>query len=271
MADKPRISVLLIGCGKMGGALLEGWLKKDICEHITISDPAELPEKFGSNNLIKHIRKISEATDKYDVIMLATKPQIMDGVCENLKQTMSKDSLVLSIAAGKTIEYFENYFDKDQPIIRTMPNTPAAIGEGISVCTPNRNVSDEQKTMVQNLLSAGGMVEWLDDENLMDSVTALSGSGPAYIFYLIEVLEKTGVKIGLPQDIAAKLARQTVIGSAALAKDESDTPAATLRQNVTSPGGTTQAALDVLMNGELETIYEKALTAARNRGKELSS
>ena len=270
-ATNSKISVLLVGCGKMGGALLDGWLKKDICSHVTISDPADLPEKYSANNLINHITNIVEASDKYDVIMLATKPQIMDGVCESLKQTPRQDSLILSIAAGKTIEYFENYFGENQPIIRTMPNTPAAIGEGVSVCTPNKNVSETQKQMAQKLLSAGGMVEWLDDERLMDSVTALSGSGPAYIFYLIEVLEKAGTKIGLPKDLSAKLARQTVIGSAALAKDEKNIGAVTLRKNVTSPGGTTQAALDVLMNGELDTIYEKALTAARNRGKELSS
>jgi len=203
--------------------------------------------------------------------MLATKPQIMDNICAGLKDHLHKDTLILSIAAGKSIAYFEGYFGNDHPIIRTMPNTPAAIGKGITVACPNAAVSAAQKKNAETLLKAGGLVDWLEDENLLNAVTALSGSGPAYIFHLIETLAKTGEQIGLSRDLAEKLARQTVIGSAALAEDDEGTPASQLRKNVTSPGGTTQAALEILMDGRLEEIYKEALNAAKTRGEELSS
>lgn len=255
----------------MGGALLEGWLKQGICTKVTISDPMDLPKKFQNNDLIRHIKDVSELNEKHDICVLATKPQIMDKICPALQEKLSDGTPVLSIAAGKSIGYFENFFGAQHPIIRAMPNTPAAIGKGITVAVPNPLVSELQVAQAHALLMAGGDVEWLDDENLMDAVTALSGSGPAYIFYLIETLEKTGQKLGLSPNMSAKLARQTVIGSAALAESDADTPASTLRENVTSPGGTTAAALNVLMDGRLEKIYEEALTAARNRGQELNS
>lgn len=265
-----KLSVALIGCGKMGGALLAGWLKADTVSNVTILDPADLPGQFDEEELITHITDPSGLTGKYDVLMLATKPQIMDTICAEIKGHLHRDTLVLSIAAGKSIAYFENYFGNNQPIIRTMPNTPAAIGKGITVACPNASVSDTQKQSAEMLLKAGGLVDWLDNEELLNAVTALSGSGPAYIFYLIETLAKTGQSLGLPENIAEKLARQTVIGSAALAEEDSESPPSKLRENVTSPGGTTQAALQVLMDGRLEEIYKEALNAAKTRGEELS-
>lgn len=266
-----KLSVALIGCGKMGGALLAGWLKAKTVSNVSILDPAGLPDQFSNEEIITHITDPSGLSAQYDVLMLATKPQIMDTICEGLKDHLHKDTLVLSIAAGKSIAYFEGYFGGDQPIIRTMPNTPAAIGKGITVACPNASVSSGQKKSAEALLKAGGLVDWLEDENLLNAVTALSGSGPAYIFYLIETLAKTGETIGLPKDIAQRLARQTVIGSAALAEEDGETSASTLRENVTSPGGTTQAALKILMDGRLEKIYQEALSAAKTRGEELSS
>lgn len=265
-----KLSVALIGCGKMGGALLTGWLKRDTVSDVTILDPAGLPDVFSNEEIITHVTEPSGLTGKYDVLMLATKPQIMDKICTGLKDQLHKDTLILSIAAGKSIAYFEGYFGSDHPIIRTMPNTPAAIGKGITVACPNASVSAPQKQNAETLLKAGGLVDWLEDENLLNAVTALSGSGPAYIFYLIETLAKTGEKIGLSKDLAEKLARQTVIGSAALAEEDAGTSASKLRENVTSPGGTTQAALEVLMDGRLEEIYKEALNAAKTRGEELS-
>ncbi|MFP4313954.1 MAG: pyrroline-5-carboxylate reductase dimerization domain-containing protein, partial [Alphaproteobacteria bacterium] len=146
-----------------------------------------------------------------------------------------------------------------------------AIGKGITVAVPNALTKENDVANAHALLMAGGDVEWLDDEDLMDAVTALSGSGPAYIFHLIEILARTGEKLGLETELAIKLARQTVIGSAALAESEPDIPAAQLRENVTSPGGTTEAALKVLMDGRLENIFEEALKAAHKRGQDLNS
>jgi pyrroline-5-carboxylate reductase len=147
-----KLSVALIGCGKMGGALLSGWLKRDTVSDVTILDPAALPDSFKGEEIITHVTEASELTGQYDVLMLATKPQIMDTICEGIKDHLNKDTLVLSIAAGKSISYFEGYFGSNQPIIRTMPNTPAAIGKGITVACPNKSVKDAQKKSAENTI-----------------------------------------------------------------------------------------------------------------------
>lgn len=218
------------------------------------------------------IRAVNAATEipPADIFILAVKPQIMNEVCQTLKDKISKETLVLSIAAGQKIRNFERHFGPDQPVIRVMPNTPAAIGQGISVAVANGNVSSEQREIASTLLNSIGFVEWVENESLMDAVTALSGSGPAYVFHLIEAMAKAGVETGLSPNFAMKLARQTVIGSAALAAAEADTTAEQLRKNVTSPGGTTAAALDILMNGEMQDVFNRALAAATARSKELS-
>lgn len=266
-----NLDILLVGCGKMGGALLEGWLKSGICKSVTVLEPFPLHEKFRNNPIITHITDGATIPHNADVMLLATKPQVMDEVCAALQGKIAPDMLVLSIAAGKSIESFARYFGETHPIIRTMPNTPAAIGEGITVACPNKAASETHVSIAHALLLAGGAVEWIEDESLLDAVTALSGSGPAYLFHMIEVLERAGVDIGLPADLSARLARQTVIGSAALAKAESETAPEILRKNVTSPGGTTEAALKILMDGRLEDIYKEALSRARDRGRELNS
>lgn len=267
MPQKP--SIALIGCGKMGSAMLRGWVASDIASKITVLEPNGLPEEFQNT---PSIEGVSSATDlpPADIFILAVKPQIMNEVCQSLKGKTSKETLILSIAAGQKIGNFEKHFGPDQPVIRVMPNTPAAIGQGISVAVGNKNVSSEQRDLAANLLNSIGLVEWVADEDLMDAVTALSGSGPAYIFLLIEIMAKAGVQSGLPEGFAMKLARQTVIGSAALAAAEPDVPAEQLRKNVTSPGGTTEAALNVLMNGEMQELFDRAMSAATARSKDLS-
>jgi pyrroline-5-carboxylate reductase len=264
MKTKPILT--LIGCGKMGSAMLRGWRAVSIAEKIFVIEPNGLPDEFHNlNDVIQ-----SDASSASDIFILAVKPQIMNEVCASIHP--APDTLILSIAAGQKITGFEKHFGSAQPVIRAMPNTPAAIGQGITVATANQNVTPAQKDLARSLLSAIGLVEWLEDESLMDAVTALSGSGPAYVFHLIEVLAAAGAKQGLPPDLAMRLARQTVIGSAALAAAEPDINAEILRKNVTSPGGTTEAALNVLMKDKaLEELFTRALNAATARSKELSS
>lgn len=276
MAAQPELSLALIGCGKMGSALLRGWLASGRIKHVYILDPGGLPDEFedevpGRITFYDKAETFAGARPPAAVFVIAVKPQIMDDVCHAIKRAVSPDALVLSIAAGQKIGKFENYFGVNQPIIRSMPNTPAAIGQGMTVCCANALITPAQKLLAAELLQAVGLVEWVDDESLMDAVTALSGSGPAYIFLLIEAMAAAGVKAGLDEDFAMKLARQTVIGSAALASAES-TPAETLRKNVTSPGGTTAAALAVLMaeNG-MQDLFDRAIAAATKRSKELSA
>lgn len=272
-----KIKIALIGCGKMGGALLQGWLSADLTEKIYVLDPAGPPEKFKScrpDTIEWH-----ESTDSFlgsaidaEIFVMAVKPQIMKDVCEQIKEKVLPQTLVLSIAAGQTIALFEKYFGSAQPVIRVMPNTPAAIGKGVSVAVANMNVNGDQKNNATRLMETVGIVKWLEQESLMDAVTAVSGSGPAYVFYLIEAMAEAGKQCGLDKDMAMALARQTVIGSAALAEKEESTPASRLRENVTSPGGTTAAALDILMRDDRFTnLITEAITAATEKGKELAS
>ncbi len=290
-SDPPK-RILLVGCGKMGSALLSGWTSSDMSFECTVIDPASTNAALSSDTAtvadastsvphhkntqdtppsnLRYVKSYRECTDfigEADVIVLAVKPQFMAKICADLKPHAPKTTLILSIAAGQTISNFEDHFDADQPIVRSMPNTPAAIGKGITVAVPNPHVSPEQKDLADALLGAAGLIEWVEDENLLNAVTALSGSGPAYVFYLIETLTKAGEEIGLPAELAGKLARQTVIGSAALAEHETELSASDLRTNVTSPGGTTEAALEVLMNGEFEALFKRALDAARQRSE----
>jgi len=267
------LNITLIGCGKMGGAMLKGWLNSDIQATYTIIEPYGQPEFTIGNDRIAFGKSVDDIKDKVetsDICILAVKPQMMMEVCEALKHIISNDCLIFSVAAGQTIQNFEDYFGPNQPIVRVMPNTPASIGEGMSVAVANKNVSQPQKDITTKMLDCSGKTAWVDDENLMNAVTAVSGSGPAYIFHLIEALASAGEHVGLDKDTAMTLARQTVIGSAALAGSAPETSASTLRENVTSPKGTTAAALDVLMDGRFQDILNEALTAAKTRGEELS-
>ncbi|HYD19130.1 MAG TPA: pyrroline-5-carboxylate reductase [Patescibacteria group bacterium] len=261
-------NILLVGCGKMGGALLRRWQELQLYKDIRIVEPS--PINVLAAKQVADFSKIP-ANFKPGVIVIAVKPQVLPDMAKHYKNYAAKGALVISIAAGKPVSFFEKELGKKAAIVRSMPNTPASIGEGITVVYANRNVTKAQKAQAEQLLSAVGDVLWVADEKLLNPVTALSGSGPAYVFLLIEALTAAGVKIGLDPKMAEKLARQTVIGSAALAREEKTLPASKLRENVTSPGGTTAAALDVLMkDAALQKLFEKALTAASKRAEELS-
>lgn len=270
--QSPPYDLVLAGCGKMGGAMLDAWLSSGLLAQALVIDPSGLPDIFQDNPHVSHAPAVPDRfNNEPDVIVLAVKPQILKAASQQLSAITSDKTLILSIAAGQTLETLESLFGIAQPVIRTMPNTPAAIGKGMSVSIANAHVTAAQKKIAARLLEKTGKTAWIDDESLMDAVTALSGSGPAYLFLLIEILTESGKRLGLPEDMAATLARQTVIGSAALAEHESSTSAAQLRRNVTSPGGTTEAALKVLMDGKMQDVFDNALLAARNRGKELNT
>jgi len=203
-----------------------------------------------------------------EIVVLAVKPQSMETTLPALGRFRS--ATILSIAAGKTLGYFEAVFGSTAAIVRSMPNTPAAIGRGITVAVANPNVAEAQRRRCHDLLGAVGTVEWVEDEALLDAVTAVSGGGPAYVFLLIECLAEAGRAAGLPGELAMRLARETVSGAGELARRSSET-AAQLRQNVTSPAGTTLEALKVLMAGDgLQPLMNRAIAAATKRSKELA-
>jgi len=269
------LNLVLIGCGKMGTAMLRGWLSAGIENRVYVLDPAGLPAELNdfAPNPVMHFKSADDfvkTAPKADIFVIAVKPQLMEEACSSIAAALPRGALVLSIAAGQTISGFENRFGTSQPVVRAMPNTPAAIGKGISVAVANDHVSDTQKECATSILQSMGAVEWVSDESLMDAVTAVSGSGPAYVFYLIEAMAAAGRKAGLSDELSMKLARQTVIGAGALAEKEAAIPASSLRENVTSPGGTTEAALSVLMSGPLQKLFDEAIAAATARGKDLS-
>jgi pyrroline-5-carboxylate reductase len=273
MALKLDGDLVLAGAGNMGGAMLAGWLEGGLDpKRIVVQDPspppriAELLAKHG----VKTVTTLSPSPTPPAVLLMAVKPQIMDEVFPPLAKLAGPDTVVLSIAAGKTIAGFERHLPKGSAVVRSIPNTPASVGRGITVAAANAHVTQRQKALCNGLLAAIGEVAWVDDEALIDPVTAVSGSGPAYVFYLAECLAEAGVKAGLAPDLAAKLARWTVAGAGELLH-RSDQPAGVLRQNVTSPNGTTFAALQVLMGEKgLQPIMTEAVIAATKRSKELA-
>ena len=261
--------LLLVGCGKMGGAMLDGWLARGMpAADVIVAEPVEAlrPGKPG----LRAVASTSEVSERPDIVVLAVKPQSMDAVLPDLKRFARDGAVFLSIAAGKTLSYFAGHLGAAAKVVRSMPNTPAAVRQGITVATAAKGVSAAEKKRCHDLLEAVGQVLWVDDEALMDPVTALSGSGPAYVFLLVEAMAAAGAKLGLAPDMAMQLARTTVAGSGELLKQSSE-PAAQLRVNVTSPGGTTAEALKVLMAADgIQPVFDKALAAASRRSKELA-
>jgi pyrroline-5-carboxylate reductase len=259
---------LLVGCGKMGGALLSGWIARGVApDSIHVVEPAQTSVPGG----VRHLARPEALPARLapDIVIFAVKPQSLPEVAPHYRK-YAKSAVFLSIAAGKPVAFFAGALGADAAIVRSMPNTPAAVGAGITAAFANRNVGQAQRALCQNLLEAVGEVVWVDDEGLMDAVTAVSGSGPAYVFLLIECLAEAAVAEGLPADIAQRLARTTVVGSGALARAASE-PAAQLRKNVTSPGGTTEAALRVLMAEDgMAKLMRRAIHAAAARSKELA-
>lgn len=265
--------ILLAGAGKMGGALLEGLLARGLDPaRVIIQDP-HLPPDIKARMSKRGIRAeaaVETVDQPPSVILVAVKPQVMDEVFPPLARLAGPGTLILSIAAGRTIAGFEAALPKGTAVVRAMPNTPAAIGRGITVCVANAAVTSAQKTLCSELLEAAGDVAWVDDEAQMDAVTAVSGSGPAYVFLLAECLAKAGIAAGLDPASAELLARATVAGSGEL-MHRSELSAAILRENVTSPGGTTAAALSVLMaEPGLEDLMTRAVKSATARSKELA-
>lgn len=265
------LHLLLIGCGKMGSALVRRWQSVYPDLHLTIVEPSALPDVISKKN-VTHVAtpqdlKIFDG----NMVVLAVKPQIMGDVCAVLKDKIKASVPVLTIAAGKSISFYEGYFGTNSPVIRTIPNTPAAVGQGVTGMVANTNVNPTQKKLAEDLMASVGQVFWVQDEDKMHDFTAIASSGVAYVFYLMETLSKAAENTGLSKTEAEIIGRQTVIGASLLARDDSDTSAAQLRQNVTSPNGTTQAALAVLMAPDgLQKLMDQAIDAAVQRGKELS-
>ena len=262
-------TIALAGAGKMGGAMLTGWLAGGLdARRVVVIEPhpsAEIGALVARGIRLNPPAK--EAGDA-DTLVVAVKPQSFREAGALLKPFVGTSTLVVSIMAGTPIALLEAVLGGS--VVRAMPNTPAAIGRGITVAVAAGNVSAAQRAVADALLRATGAVEWVDQESLMDAVTAVSGSGPAYVFLLAEELARAGVAAGLPADLATKLARETVAGSGELLH-RSDLSATTLRQNVTSPGGTTAAALEVLMGtGGTQTILTRAVAAATQRSKDLA-
>ena len=262
-------TIVLAGAGKMGGAMLTGWLAQGLdAKSVAVLEPH--PSDEINALLAKGVRLNPDPKEIGDVatLVIALKPQMFREAGPMLKPFVGPSTLVVSIMAGTTIASLSDVCGGS--VVRAMPNTPAAIGRGITVAVAGNDVSATQRATADALLRATGSVEWIDDETLMDAVTAVSGSGPAYIFLLAEELARAGVEAGLPPGLATKLARETVSGSGELLH-RSELPSATLRENVTSPGGTTAAALGVLMGTDgFQSLLTRAVAAATKRSKELA-
>jgi pyrroline-5-carboxylate reductase len=264
--------VLLIGAGKMGGALLDGWLASGLDpKSVFVIDPA-LPDPS-----VDKLRKIGCTLGPQSgdlsgpaAIVLAVKPQMADAALPPAAAFAGPKTVVISIMAGTTLATLGAAFPDGQPVVRAMPNTPAAIGRGVTGCFADPATTKAQRALAERLLKAAGDVIWVDREELIDAVTGVSGSGPAYVFLLVEELAKAGVAAGLPAELAETLARKTVEGSGELLRRSAEPPAI-LRRNVTSPNGTTAAALDVLMAEDgLGPLMTRAVAAATKRARELA-
>ena len=262
-------TIVLAGAGKMGGAMLTGWLAQGLdAKRVVVIEPAASPEIRALAAQGVRLNASPKDAGAIAALVIAVKPQSFREAGAALKPFTASSTLVVSIMAGTPMALLEQICGG--MVVRAMPNTPAAIGRGITVAVAAKKVSTAQRAIADALLRAIGSVEWVEDEGLMDAVTAVSGSGPAYVFLLAEELARAGVEAGLPAELAAKLARETVAGSGELLH-RSDLAAATLRQNVTSPGGTTAAALEVLMDAAgLQQLMTRAVAAATARSKELA-
>ncbi len=272
MTDAGAGPLLLVGCGKMGGALLQGWLRQGADpRNILVVEPMADPHRVLAAPGVKVLAEPGQVPADFApaVVILAVKPQSMDEVAPRYGRFAGPDTVFMSIAAGTKIAYFERQFGADAAIVRVMPNTPAAVERGMSVLCANGGVSAARRETCTRLMAAVGETAWIEDEALMDAVTAVSGSGPAYLFLLIECLAQAGVDAGLSEELAAQPAAATVSGAGELARRSAETPGQ-LRVNVTSPGGTTQAALEVLMADDgLAPLLRRAVQAAARRSREL--
>jgi pyrroline-5-carboxylate reductase len=265
-------AVLLVGAGKMGGALLESWLARGLPPAlVSVIEPSPAPE-LAKLLSAKRIARDPQPPllPTHAAVVLAVKPQTAPDAIKQIARFVGRDTVVVSIMAGRTLGFLAKHLPKGTEIVRAMPNTPASIGRGITVAVPNTRVKSGARELADALLTATGPVEWIKNEKWMDAVTAVSGSGPAYVFLLAESLARAGVAAGLPKALAARLARETVAGSGELLY-RSDLETAKLRENVTSPGGTTAAALKILMaRSGLDLLLKKAVAAAAKRSRQLA-
>ena len=263
--------LLLIGAGRMGSALLKGWIARGLGPVLVIETNPSPELKRLAKRDVTLLESIDDAPKKLRACVIALKPQILKTEAARLRAIAESGTPMISIAAGSSIRLMSKAWGKTARVIRTMPNTPGSIGEGISALYAAPNATRADRKLAESLLAALGEIIWVKRETDIDTVTAVSGSGPAYVFLLVECLEEAARREGLPPSIAHRLARKTIIGAGALLKAD-DAPAETLRRNVTSPHGTTEAALHVLMakNG-LAPLIKRAVSAARRRARELAT
>ena len=263
--------VVFIGCGNMGSALISGILRSGIVPRDKVLASDIRPERL---DYIKEREGISttennrEAVKKSDVIVLAVKPQVIAQVLSDIRDVVTEDKVIISIAAGIATRSIEEALGKEVPVVRVMPNTPALVGTGASGISCGKYAGEEEEAIAEQMMRAVGIVAKLPEE-MLDAVTALSGSGPAYIFYTIESLVKAGMEMGLSEDVARKLVGQTVLGAARMVMETGESPEV-LRAKVTSPGGTTEAAIKYLEGKEFQKILTGAVKEAARRSKELS-
>lgn len=266
LSDLNARGLVILGCGKMGSALLEGWLARGVTTRsVYVMDPAPSDWLKNLGVSLNNVLPVDPA-----VVLIAVKPQMMGDALPQIKELISSDTVVISVAAGTSIAVYETAFGEGVPIIRSMPNTPAAVGKGITAIIGNGVTKPAHLDLADALLSAVGQTVRLETEAQIDAVTGVSGSGPAYVFHLIEALAAAGVAEGLPEEMAMKLAKATVAGAGHLAETANESPEQ-LRINVSSPGGTTLAALEVLMDPEqgFAPLLKRAVKAAADRGREL--
>lgn len=278
MSDAPEKSalpttVVLIGAGKMGFALLKGWAARGLSgDGVVVVEPdphPELAHLCAERGFALNGRLAGKARPQ--ALVLAVKPQLLDSVAPSALEFIGEDTVVVSILAGKRVADIAARLGGARAIVRAMPNTAASVGQGVTGAFASVAISERQREAAHALLASVGMVEWVDSEEFIDAVTAISGSGPAYVFYFVEALAKAGTSVGLPSELAARIARETVVGAGELLRRSPDLSPETLRRHVTSPGGTTAAALEILMaEGGLAPLIERAAAAAKRRAGELS-
>ena len=265
--------IVFIGGGNMGSCLIGGLLADGYSpEAIHVVDPdLATRERLNLEFQINAHESPKEALHAAEIIVLSVKPQIIEPAINGIISLLDVPRpLIISIAAGLRTETMASLLGEDSPIVRTMPNTPAMVGSGATALFATDNVSADQRNMAESIMRAVGIIQWLDDESLMDVVTAVSGSGPAYFFRMMEAMEKAAVKLGLSEDQARLLTVQTAFGAAKMALESPNDPS-TLRVQVTSPGGTTEQALNVFDKNNIDAIFEQALTAAKNRSVEIAN
>ena len=268
MSELERDGIILLGCGRMGSALLSGWLNRGIPpQSISVIEPQ--PSDWLRSQPVK-LNPGPGMNQSPAVCLLAIKPQIAGEAITSVRHFGGGSTLFLSILAGTQIAFLESEFGPGTPVVRTMPNTPAAIGSGITAITGNRHCTADHIDLAEQLMAAVGDTVRIEDEELMDAVTALSGSGPAYVFHMVEAMTAAGEEMGFKPDVAKKLAVATVAGAGGLLTQPGSEPGE-LRKMVTSPGGTTEAALEVLMDPEtgLRPLMSRCIWAAHQRGREL--